>query len=70
MTAVRDTTSAAGEVSLVPYIPAVAVDWILDEPDRTWREVDGSLVFVDVSGFTALSERLAKRGRVGAEELT
>jgi class 3 adenylate cyclase/tetratricopeptide (TPR) repeat protein len=70
VTAVRDSTSAAGEVSLVPYIPAVAVDWILDEPDRTWREVDGSLVFVDVSGFTALSERLAKRGRVGAEELT
>lgn len=32
--------------------------------------LDGSLVFVDISGFTALSERLARRGRVGAEELT
>ena len=62
--------STERDVSLVPYLPGVAVDWILDDPERTWRELDGSLVFVDVSGFTALSERLAKRGRVGAEELT
>ncbi len=34
------------------------------------RHVDGTLVFVDVSGFTALSERLAQRGKVGAEQLT
>ena len=33
-------------------------------------EVDGTLCFVDISGFTALSEKLAARGRVGAEELT
>ncbi len=32
--------------------------------------VSGSLGFVDISGFTALSERLAALGRVGAEELT
>jgi class 3 adenylate cyclase/tetratricopeptide (TPR) repeat protein len=32
--------------------------------------VDGTLLFLDVSGFTALSERLAKRGPVGAEQLT
>ena len=34
------------------------------------RHVDGTLVFVDVSGFTALSEKLAQRGKVGAEQLT
>ena len=28
------------------------------------------MVFVDISGFTAMSERLAKRGKVGAEEVT
>ena len=28
------------------------------------------MVFADVSGFTALSERLAEQGRAGAEELT
>ncbi|MHB8510524.1 MAG: adenylate/guanylate cyclase domain-containing protein, partial [Candidatus Dormibacteria bacterium] len=30
---------------------------------------DGSLVFADISGFTALSERLAQRGKAGAEEV-
>lgn len=35
-----------------------------------WFEVDGSLVFADVSGFTKLSERLAEQGKAGAEELT
>jgi class 3 adenylate cyclase len=55
---------------LAPYVPRVAVDWAKSTPDQTWREFDGSLVFVDISGFTALSERLAKRGRQGAEELT
>jgi class 3 adenylate cyclase/tetratricopeptide (TPR) repeat protein len=47
----------------------LAVDWMRDEPERRWRVVDGSLCFADISGFTALSERLARRGRVGAEEL-
>jgi class 3 adenylate cyclase/tetratricopeptide (TPR) repeat protein len=32
-----------------------------------YLELDGTLVFADISGFTALSERLAKRGRIGAE---
>ena len=50
-----------------PYIPSVAATW----PRGTrWRPVVGSLLFVDISGFTNLSERLARRGRIGAEELT
>lgn len=36
----------------------------------TREEIDGTLVFADVSGFTPLTERLARRGKVGAEELT
>ena len=28
------------------------------------------MAFVDVSGFTAMSERLAPKGRLGAEEVT
>ncbi|MFZ0014643.1 MAG: adenylate/guanylate cyclase domain-containing protein, partial [Acidimicrobiia bacterium] len=55
---------------LHPYVPRIASDWDVEAPDSLWRSVDGSLVFVDISGFTNLSERLAQRGRIGAEELT
>jgi class 3 adenylate cyclase/tetratricopeptide (TPR) repeat protein len=53
-----------------PYLPRVAAEWDLDTPEALWREVEATLCFVDISGFTALSERLARRGRIGAEELT
>jgi class 3 adenylate cyclase/tetratricopeptide (TPR) repeat protein len=33
------------------------------------EQVDGSLLFADVSGFTRLSERLARKGRAGSEEM-
>ena len=36
---------------------------------RALLELDGTLVSVDLSGFTALSERLAAKGRAGSEEL-
>ena len=39
-------------------------------PGAPWREVEGTLAFVDISGFTAMSERLAKLGKAGAEEVT
>ena len=52
------------------YLPRAVVEWDLTAAGRAWREVEASLCFVDISGFTALSERLARRGRVGAEELT
>ena len=29
--------------------------------------LDGTFVFVDISGFTALSERLSRKGKIGAE---
>ncbi|MEY2425405.1 MAG: hypothetical protein QOI61_977, partial [Actinomycetota bacterium] len=57
-------------MDLSAYFPRFAVAWAGDDPDQTWREIDASLVFVDISGFTALSERLARQGHVGAEELT
>ncbi len=50
-------------------VPRIVLDWVTDEPDRRGRIVDGTMVFADISGFTALSERLATRGRIGTEEL-
>ncbi|MBA3653274.1 MAG: AAA family ATPase [Actinobacteria bacterium] len=55
---------------MTKYLPRLAIEWAENSPDQRWREIDGSLVFVDISGFTALSERLAKKGQQGAEELT
>jgi len=37
--------------------------------DARYWTVDGTLVFADISGFTKLSERLARSGRAGSEEL-
>ena len=49
------------------YLPDLVRRW----PEAlTHRQVEGSLVSADISGFTALSERLAAYGREGAEELT
>src|SRR5687768_5165264 len=61
------TTSGAG--ALTPYLPRLVIAWAHDHPDERFREVEGSLVSVDISGFTSLSERLAGKGRIGAEEL-
>ena len=65
MTAVDAHNEALG-----PYVPRLAVAWLRETPDALWREVDGTLVFVDISGFTQLTERLARKGKVGAEELS
>jgi class 3 adenylate cyclase/tetratricopeptide (TPR) repeat protein len=68
-----DNSSAPGlEIAerLAPYVPRVALQWLSDSPGAVHRRLEGTLLFVDVSGFTALTERLAARGKVGAEEIT
>ena len=55
---------------LRPYVPGFVVDWLRDRPQVRHRSVDGTLAFVDVSGFTRLTERLAARGKAGAEEMS
>ena len=62
--------SEDGEGAAIRYVPAVAAEWDLDAPGDLHRELDATMCFVDISGFTNLSERLAARGRIGAEELT
>jgi class 3 adenylate cyclase/predicted ATPase len=50
-------------------VPDIALRWDHEAPGRSWRVVEGSLCFADISGFTKLSDRLARKGRRGAEEL-
>jgi class 3 adenylate cyclase/tetratricopeptide (TPR) repeat protein len=54
---------------LRPFVPRIAVDWLRDAPSERSRTYEGTLVFADISGFTDLTEALAKRGREGAEEI-
>src|SRR5579885_1464996 len=52
-----------------PYVPRLAAEWSASAPGERARVLDASLLGLDISGFTALSERLAERGKLGAEEL-
>jgi class 3 adenylate cyclase/tetratricopeptide (TPR) repeat protein len=61
---------ASPTVDLTPYVPRVVVNWLREAPGELRRELEGTLVFVDISGFTAMSERLAQKGKLGAEEVT
>jgi len=63
----RDVTS---RVALRPYVADLHAQWLHEQPETRYRRIAGTLVFADVSGFTPLTERLARRGRVGAEALT
>ena len=51
------------------HVPPLTLVWDDEAPGALHRTVDGTLVFADVSGFTALTERLARQGRIGAEEI-
>ena len=61
---VTDTASA-----FRPFVPRLAATWQRDRSGEVGRVLDASLLGLDISGFTALSERLAERGKLGAEEL-
>jgi class 3 adenylate cyclase/tetratricopeptide (TPR) repeat protein len=52
---------------VVDYLPRVLLHRAA-MGQRVWAE-QGTMVFADVSGFTKLSERLARKGKAGAEEL-
>ena len=55
---------------LRPYVPDLAVEWLRDHADERARAVEGTMAFVDISGFTALARRLTRQGAVGSEELS
>ncbi|MEA2293270.1 MAG: hypothetical protein QOE86_909 [Solirubrobacteraceae bacterium] len=54
---------------LTPYVPRVVLRQLATDPDARVVTVAATVVFVDLSGFTKLSERLARLGREGAERL-
>lgn len=52
-----------------PYVSGMLLAQLAREPgSRVWTS-EGTAAFVDISGFTKLSESLARNGRVGAEQV-
>jgi class 3 adenylate cyclase/tetratricopeptide (TPR) repeat protein len=68
LTAVPETSPSS--VDLTPFVPRVVIDWLREEPHARRRPLQGTLAFVDISGFTAMNEQLAQKGKLGAEEVT
>ena len=54
---------------LHPYVSDLAGRALAAAPSCGWLDVEGTLAFFDVSGFSALTERLARLGRAGAEHI-
>ena len=46
---------------LRPYAPRLLIRWLAEQPHLSFRTLDGSMLFVDISGFTKMSERLARQ---------
>ncbi|MGH2673437.1 MAG: adenylate/guanylate cyclase domain-containing protein, partial [Actinomycetota bacterium] len=61
---------AASRDQLLPYVPRLVLAWDDVPGTGLHRRFDASMAFVDISGFTAMSERLARLGREGAEEVS
>ncbi len=61
---------ASHSTDLEPFVSELARKWLQETPDLRARQLVGTLVFADISGFTRLTERLAARGRFGAEEMS
>ena len=55
--------------TLAPYVPRALLARLARPIDVLAEAVDCTIVFADVSGFTRLSERLARGGKEGAEQL-
>jgi class 3 adenylate cyclase/predicted ATPase len=52
------------------YVARILQQHLVDDPTHAHWTVDGTAAFVDISGFTKLSELLARKGREGAEQIT
>ena len=65
-----DTRDEIADAAVIPYLPRITLEWLHGAPEQRHRSLQGTMAFVDVSGFTAMSERLAPKGRLGAEEVT
>ncbi len=65
------TMSASNAERAVPYLARILQQHLIDDPEGRCWTAEGTAVFADISGFTQLSEQLARKGgREGAEQIT
>ena len=66
--------SRPAPTALAPFVPGpvarMAAALALEAPEPAFLGGDGVVLFGDISGFTALTERLAREGAEGAEVLS
>ena len=65
----ENPTDIESHDALRAFVPRLAVE-LGRGPVPSWTSVEGSMLSADISGFTALSEKLAGKGKAGAEEIT
>lgn len=58
-----------GESRFRAYLPGFVAS-LVGRPGPLYGQIDATVVYTDISGFTALSERSARGGRAATEELT
>src|SRR3954447_11584272 len=63
------TNTYSPHSALAPYLPRLVRSWSEEPEAQRSQVIDGTMVSIDISGFTALAERLAVHGKAGAEEL-
>jgi class 3 adenylate cyclase/tetratricopeptide (TPR) repeat protein len=60
--------------TLAAYVPQLVVRRFIDQPEPLTKPVTehffAAVLFADISGFTALTERFAKNGLAGAEQVS
>lgn len=62
-----DAGSNDSGAGLDVYAPRFVADWLTSHGREQHRRLTGTLALADLSGFTPLTERLARAGKVGAE---
>jgi predicted ATPase/class 3 adenylate cyclase len=65
----RTDPESDSDDALSAFVPRLAVE-LGQRPVPSWTSIEGSMLSADISGFTALSEKLAGKGKAGAEEIT
>ena len=65
-----DTSNDSAAERLSPYLPRILQHRLTAGGEDLWWTAEGTAVFIDISGFTKLSERLARKGREGSEQIT